>query len=85
MSWVPRPTEEATDEERILLAVELERSDWVRSEAVEFARRANLSLVVLFAQKFFIWITPRSLKKVRIAILQDWQDEEEAHEQHYDG
>ena len=54
MSWVPRPTEEAIEEERILLAFELERSDWERSEAVEFARRANLSLVVLFAQKFFI-------------------------------
>jgi hypothetical protein len=62
MSWVPRPTEEAIEEDLILLALELDRSDWVRSEAVEFARRANLSLVVLFAQKFFIWITPRSLK-----------------------
>ena len=54
MSWEPLPTEETTEEERMLLVFELERSDWVRSEAVELARRANLSLVVLLAQKFFI-------------------------------
>lgn len=51
MLWA---TDEAIDDERMLLAFELDLSDCDLSVAVELARRANLSLVVLLAQKLRI-------------------------------
>lgn len=53
--------EEPTDEDLIELVYDEDLSELLRSDAVEFARRANLSLVVFPAQKLRNWMNPRSL------------------------